>query len=48
MDTGGSDPFRSRSRRAEDRAFAARGQWIRAGVVVVLILVAVAVWLALR
>jgi hypothetical protein len=48
MDIGGSDPFRSRSRRAEDKAFAVRVWWIRAGFVAVLVLVAVAVWLLLR
>jgi hypothetical protein len=48
METGGSDPFRSRSRRAEDKAFADRAWWIRAGFVAVLILIAVGVWLLFR
>ena len=48
MHTGGDDPFRSRGRRAEDDAFAARGRFIWFGIGLIVLLAGVGVWWMFR
>jgi hypothetical protein len=48
IDTGGSDPFRSRNRRAEEATFAARQRMILIGAVLAVVLAVVGAVLIFR
>jgi hypothetical protein len=48
LDSGGSDPFRSRALRAEENAFNARGRMIWIGIVLAIVLAVVGAVLLFR